>query len=511
MKVNQLKAGVLLSYGTQVVHILTGLIYTPLMLRLLGQSEYGLYQLVYSVVSYLSLLSMGFGSGYIRFYSRYKAEGNEKGVAKINGMFMTIFSIIAIACLLCGIAMIFNVDAIFKTGLTTEEKAKAQILLGIMVLNMAITFFGSVFTSYVTAHEQFFFQRLLTFLKAIFNPLLTLPFLIMGFGSVSMVVVTTCLTMAVFIMDVFFCIKKLKMKFNFKEFDFGLLKEMWVFTFFIFINMIVDRINWSIDQVLLGRMIGTGAVAVYGVAGQLNQMYINMSSAVSGVFIPRVNMLVAKETDDNKISELFSKVGRIQFIIMALIISGYILYGREFIAIWAGKEYGEISYLIGLFLMVPVTIPLVQNLGIEIQRAKNKHKVRSFAYLFIAIANIFLSIFLIKKYGEYGAAIGTGISFILGNGIFMNIYYHKKLGLDVIYFWKEILKFLPTIGISVVCGLFIKHFIGCNSMFTLALNIIIYCIIYVTAQWLLGMNEYEKETFGKLINKFNRMRDKHAK
>mgnify|MGYP002663486490 CR=1 FL=1 len=88
---NQRKSGVILSYVGQLVQIIIGVIYTPIMLRLLGQSEYGLYQLVYSVVSYLSLLSLGFGSSYLRFYSRYKAQEDEEGVAKLNGMFMIIF------------------------------------------------------------------------------------------------------------------------------------------------------------------------------------------------------------------------------------------------------------------------------------------------------------------------------------------------------------------------------------------------------------------------------------
>ena len=74
MKLSQKKVGALLSYVSEAIRILTALIYTPIMLRLLGQSEYGLYQLVHSVVSYLSLLSLGFGSAYVRFFSRAKAK-----------------------------------------------------------------------------------------------------------------------------------------------------------------------------------------------------------------------------------------------------------------------------------------------------------------------------------------------------------------------------------------------------------------------------------------------------
>ena len=90
--INQRKAGVILSYAGQFVKILISTIYTPIMLRLLGQSEYGLYQLVYSVVSYLSLLSFGFSSSYMRFYSHYKAQKDEDGVARLNGMFLLIFA-----------------------------------------------------------------------------------------------------------------------------------------------------------------------------------------------------------------------------------------------------------------------------------------------------------------------------------------------------------------------------------------------------------------------------------
>ena len=74
MKINQLKSGVILSYATQAVHIVTNILYTPIILRILGQSDYGLYQLVSSVVSNLSLLSFGFGSSYVRFFARYEAK-----------------------------------------------------------------------------------------------------------------------------------------------------------------------------------------------------------------------------------------------------------------------------------------------------------------------------------------------------------------------------------------------------------------------------------------------------
>ena len=133
-----------MSYLSQAIQILSGLVYTPIMLRILGQSEYGLYQLVYSVVSYLSLLSFGFTASYMRFYSRAKAKNDENEVNRLNGMFMLIFLIIAGVCLFCGSVMIKNIQVIFSNGLTEDEYATARILMALMVFNLALTFPNSV-------------------------------------------------------------------------------------------------------------------------------------------------------------------------------------------------------------------------------------------------------------------------------------------------------------------------------------------------------------------------------
>ena len=209
MKVDQKKAGVLLSYLAQIIHILSGILYTPIMLRLLGQSEYGLYQLVASVVSYLNVLSLGFGSSYMRFYSRIKKDGDEKKVASFNGMYLTVFLIIAFICMLCGIVLVQNIELVFGNGLTTAEYGKARVLLALMVFNLALTFVAGAIDSFITAHEEFIFQRILRVLQYLFNPLITLPLLLMGYGSIAMVAVTTVLTIAKLWSSLWYCLKKL--------------------------------------------------------------------------------------------------------------------------------------------------------------------------------------------------------------------------------------------------------------------------------------------------------------
>ena len=83
----------------------------------------------------------------------------------------------------------------------------------------------------------------------------------------------------------------------------------------------------------------------------------------------------------------------------------------------------------------------------------------------------------------------------------MNIYYHKKVGLNIKYFWKEILKFVPGLIIPIICGVAIKCFIGIHNIFMFIILGIMYTIIFVVSVWFIGMNEYEKSLLESPLNK----------
>lgn len=494
MKINELKAGAILSYIQLILGNIISIIYTPIMLRLLGQNEYGLYNLSSSTISYLGLLSFGFGSAYIRYYSKYKAKKDEESISKLNGTFLIVYSVIAVVALVAGIVLISNIDLIFKNGLTQNEIYQSRILMSFMVFNLVISFPMSVFISNTTANEKFFFQKLVGSINTVINPFIMLPVLLMGYKSVGMVVATTILGLFNSGLNIWYCFKKIGIKFSFGKFDFGLMKEISIFSSYIFLNMIVDQINWNIDRFLLGMYKGTGAVAIYGIGSQFNTYYMSFSTSVSNVFIPRINRMVNESNDNSTLTEIFTKVGRIQFIILSFILSGFVFFGEYFIDdIFAGAGY-ELSYPVALLLMFPVTVPLIQNLGIEIQKAKNMHKFRSIIYFLIAIGNLFISIPLCKYYGVIGCAIGTSVTMVLGNIILMNWYYHKKIGLDIIYFWKNIAAFIPGLVIPIISGV-IMTFIGINSIGRFLVMGIIYVIVFLISIYKLSMNEYEKQLF----------------
>lgn len=498
MVANKLKAGVALSYISMILGYVIAIAYTPIMLRLLGQSEYGLYNLVASVVSYLGLLSFGFASAYMRYYSRYKVCNEQEKIAKLNGMFLIVFSVIGLVTLIAGYILVLNINIIFGEKITKGELSTAKILMAIMIFNIAISFPTSVFNSYITANEEYIFQKVIQMIKTVINPFVMLPVLLMGYKSVGMVVVTTVLIIAVEICNIVFCFNKLKIKFRFRKFDFGLMKEMTIFSSYIFINMIIDQINWNVDKFILGRFRGTVAVAVYGIAAQLNMYYMSFSTAISNVFIPKINRMVAINNDNKELTDLFTRVGRIQFIVLSLICSSLVFFGKSFLEMWAGDNYSG-AYSITLLLVIPVTIPLIQNLGNEIQKAKNMHQFRSLVYLFIAVANVCLSVPLTKIYGGRGAALGTAISLFIGNGLIMNWYYHKKIGLNMKYFWGQIFLLVPALVPPIIMGVLMNITMDVFNIITFIGCGFIYIVIFCISMWVFGMNQYEKQLLVKPI------------
>lgn len=495
--------GVILQYSQMGLSILISFIYTPIMLRILGQAQYGLYNLSNSIISYLSLLSLGFGASYIRFYSRYKKDNDENGIKKLNGLFLIVFMVMGAVALLGGLCLSCNVSLFFNDTYTSEDLRIARVLMIFMSINLALSFPTSIFTSYVTSQEKFIFQKLLNMIKTVVSPFLTLPILLMGYGSIGMVVVTTIITVMVDATNILFCVYKLKMSFDVRKPDFHLLKEIALFSAFIAINNIVDQINWATDKIVLGKVCSSAAVAIYAIGSQINSYYLSFSTAVSNVFVPQVNRIVISDKSakqkNAQLTDLFTKVGRIQFIVLMLILTGFIFFGKYFIIKWAGDGY-ENSYYVVLLLIAPVTVPLIQTTGMEIQRAKNMHQFRSYIYLGMALLNIMISIFLAMRWGEIGAAFGTTISLVVANGFIMNWFYHKKIGIDIIYFWKQIGKFIPALIPPIIVGI-VLNIKPTTSLIGFAVRMVVYSVVYCLSFYFLGMNDFEKDQIRKILRK----------
>ena len=504
-KSNERKMGVVLSYAAIIINIVIQLLYTPLLIRKLGQSEYGLYSLVASIIGYLTVMDFGFGNAIVVYTSKYKALGKIDEVKKMHGMFYVIFILIGIVATVLGIILYLLVPNIFGNTMNSMEISKMKVMMLILTFNLAITFPFSIYSSIINAYEKFTFQKIIGIISSVLKPILMIPLLFFGYKSITMCIIITLTNIIVMFSNYLYCKNKLNVKIKFVGFDKVIFKTIFGYSIWIFLGAIVDKINWSVDQFVLGAVAGTVAVSIYSVASQLNTLFINLSTAVSGVFLPKMSMMVANNASEDELTDEMIKVGRIQFYIIALMVTGFILIGKNFIIAWAGKEY-ELAYTVALILIVPICFPLIQNLGLSIMQAMNKFKFKSISTFIMAIFNVIISIFLAKLYGPVGSAIGTAIALIICNIIIINIYYKKSIGIDVVKFWKSIFRILIPLIIPLTITIIFMKFTNLGGIKSIFIYGLLYTILYSITIYFLCFNNYEKNIVSKLLKKLHLIR-----
>jgi O-antigen/teichoic acid export membrane protein len=389
----------------------------------------------------------------------------------------------------------------FGSTMTAMELDKARVMMILLVLNLAVTFPMSIFGSIITAYEHFVFPRVVNICRILLNTVVMICLLHMGYKAIAMVIVQTVFNLFTLLLNFIYCKRNLKIKMYFRKFKWGFLKEVAIYSFWIFLNVIMDRIYWSTGQFVLGAVVGTAAVAVFAVAIQLQHMYMQFSTAISSVFLPKVTGMVTTGNDNKAISDLFIRTGRIQYIIMAFILSGFIVFGRQFIALWAGPGY-EDAYVISVLFFVSLLIPLIQTLGITILQARNQMKFRSLLYIAIALVALVFQIILAKNFGGIGCAIAVAGALLLGQGLIMNIYYARKQGIEIGRFWKEISKMSVVPVLLSVVALYVIGYFSIDSWLKLFGAILSFCVVYIPLFWIFSMNKYERELVNKPLNRF---------
>lgn len=503
MAVNQLKAGAVLNYLVIFLNLAIGLLYTPYMLRMMGQSEYGLYSLVASVICYLTVLDLGIGNAVIRYTAKFRAECKVKEQYEMFGMFLLVYLVIGLVALLLGLGLYFNVDIMFGQTMNPAELSRARTMMLILVFNLVFTFPMSIFGSIITAYEHFIFPKVVNIVRTILNTIIMIILLSIGYKAVAMVVLSTIFNVITLLLNYLYCKRELHVRICWGHFELKFMKEVAIYSFWILISVLVDRIYWSTGQFVLGAVSGTIAVSVFAIAIQLESMYMSFSTAIASVFLPKVTALVVKDNNENEISDLFISTGRVQSIVMSFITLGFFIFGHKFLILWAGDAYSD-AYYMALMIFIALYVPVIQNLGVTILQARNEMKFRSLLYIVIALVALIAEFVCAKKWGGIGCAVAISVALVLGQGLIMNWYYMRKQHINIPCFWKQILQMniIPVIW-SLVFVCIQGSLFPVESWTSLFVAIILYTIIYIPLCWFFSMNDYERNLIVvPVLNKF---------
>lgn len=503
---SQRRAGAFLGYANIIVKNVVNLLYTPLLLAYVGQGDYGVFQTANSFVFSLSLLSFGLSGTYVRFYTQRMVRGDEEGIRKLNGMYLLLYSVICTLAMGIGLLASCNAAFIFGGRFTAGEVALAGRLMAVMTLNVAVTLFSTVFDANVVAHEEFAFQQTRQMLTTLATPGLALVLLRFGAGAVGVACAQLAVSLLLLALNVSYAVRRLGMRFDFRSPDVGLLVALVSFSAWLFANQVCDQVNQNVPNVVLGARCGSSAVAVFAVSVQIRNVFISLSTTLSSVFVPLVNQIVASSDGDGELTALMARVGHWQMMLLCWVYGGFAVVGRFFVLRWAGSAFSD-AYVLVLVMVLPLMIPLSQNVGIEIQKARNLHKARSIVYLAMAALSVALTWVFSPRMGYWASALSYIASITLGNCLFMNWYYHARVGLDMVRYWTRILPVPACMALAISLCIVGEHLLPVSSWLTFIWWGGVYSVLYVAALWVAALSADERSA---LVSRLPR-RAGHAK
>lgn len=504
-RINQRRAGAVLSYVALIVNALTTFIYTPLILSFLTASEYGVYQLIGSIIAYLGVMDMGLSTTLSRFYVETSVKEDKSHVENLLAMAAVIYGVLTALSLAVGIGFDLLLPALFGNSFTTSELELAHQMMLLVLANCVVVLPGNYFLAVINANERFVFARTLRIVRYLLQFAGVIAVLELGQGAIGVLAVQVMLNLVTDVAYIVYYRGKLHVRAKLHYWDKKLLLHIFSFSGYILLNMVFDQIFWKTGQVVLGAVVSATAVGVYGIATQLiTSGYMEVSSGVTSVFLPKLTAMSAKTDDMTEINGLFDRIGHIQALLVWGICAGFASIGQEFIYVWAGPEYGE-AFWATLILMLGLNVALVQNLGISVLQAKDKQGFRAIVYIVIAVLDLLVSIPVSAEFGVIGCAVTAAVFLFIGTGPIMNWYYHTKIGIDIPEFWHEVLPVIVPALIAAIATWGFSNLVNFKPSYG---SILIKCLFFVAVFFMLCwkwfFTVYERGIIRGVLSKFSR-------
>lgn len=488
---NQIKIAAIISYFAIFINILAGLIYTPWMIKQIGVSDYGLYTLAISIIAIFTY-DFGLGEAVSRFLSKFNVEKNFEGKSNFLGITFKLYFVIDLI-ILFGFIIIFLFSSTFFAELSIEELVKFRVVFVIAGLYALSSFPFQPFNGILISDERFAFIKITELFHRILTVVTMVVVLILGYKLYALVIVNAISGLVVVIIKTIYINRNKLVKINFKNKDKDLLKQIFIFSGWTAVIGFASRLTFSVSPTILAAVSGTIQITYFGIASIIEGYFFTFSSALNGLFLPRVTQISYESNSSSSIKELMIKVGRIQFVVIGLLFAGFLSVGMEFLTLWLNKDY-QIVYFTVLFLITPSLITLTQHIASTALIAQNLVKYRAIGMIIMGIISVGLSLPLSYYWGALGSGIAISVGTFIGLIIYMNFIFSKKLKINLKDFFKQvhlkmIFPFLLVIGFGIILNQLIKDY----SWFTLLIKVVSISLVYGLFIWKLSLNDYEKD------------------
>lgn len=501
---DQKKGGILLSYCNIALSMCINIVLTPMMITALSDETYSIYKIMQSLSGPLIIFNLGLATVTARYVAKYRVVGDEFKKEKENALAMALIVavVMAVLVLLVSILLIQLIPYLYGSNYDDQQIMLAKQLFFLFAVSAGLTIISDVYKGCVSGCERFVFANGLRTMQLLIKLALTVVFLKLGMGALAVAAIELINTVLGLVSLIGYSKWGLREQIKLHSWDKVEFCNMLTFSVAILLQAIINQVNNNMDVMILGAMLDQKyVITMYSSALSIYTIYNSMISTFSSVFYPSAVRLVECRESGIKLTDFVIRLGRVQAMIAVATLGAFALFGANFIRIWIGQIY-ENAYHVALIIMIPVTIPLVQNGCLAILDAKMKRMFRSVVLFLMAGINVVISIILIRHIGFWGAAVGTAISLIVGHGIIMNIYYKRVIGLEVVRMFREIFQGILPCGIlSMLLCLPLVWLIKDNFS-GFIFKCIAFSAVYLAILWKIGMNSSERQVVNKLFKGF---------
>ena len=480
--------GAIISYVSIFLNIAISFFYTPWMIRQIGVSDYGLFTLILSFISYF-IMDFGLSSAIQRFIAKYRAEGDEEKVSKMLGITTRVYLYIDLVILLVLAVIYFFIAEIF-TGLTPEEIEKLKILYVIAGTFSILSFMLKPVDGAMLAYEYFVANKALDMVNRVGTVLLVCIALLLDADVYALVLINGLTAFLVSLAKFFVFKRKSKVNIKWGYFNKKELKDITSFSMWTFGMSLAQRMRITLIPSVLGIVSNSHEIAVFTLGMSLEGMIFTLSHALNGLFLPKVTRM-AVDGDKDGVTKLMIRVGRLQLYLFGLVFSGFSIFGQSFLTLWVGEEFKN-TFFVTVLILIPSLVSLTQQIANDLVYAENQVRYTATLTFSCAVLGLVIAFVLSSNYGAVGAAAGTGIGLCLFQ-IFVNIFYHRKININIPRFFRNChARILPLVTVlSVACYFTFEHIVITNWL-GLLVSIAIYAVLFFTISYIFLFNQEER-------------------
>lgn len=483
--------GTLLGYFYIALQSLISIIYIPLLINGIGDGEYGLYQIMGSIIAYFAVMEGPMSASILRYYSEFKEKKDTVNMENTLAIGRRVYYIISAAIIVVSIPCLFVIRIAYQSTFTAFELKEATLMFALMIINILVTVNNYTYIAAINAHEKYIFIKSVSIITLVLQPLSVYMLIKQYPYAFIIIVVQLALNIVASLARWLYATNVIKIKIKYHGFDRSLVRKLISLSLSVLFVSLADQVFWKTAQLILGAHFGTKITAIYSVGAQFNTMFISLGCVIAGMVIPTITRMAGNDNAGNKLSVFFAKTGRIQSYIIFLLVSGVILFGKELILIISNEKYLD-TYYVALLLMIPYAVDLIQNCGNAVLQVKDMYNKRAKVMFLMAAINVLLTLAFIRIFGMIGAALATAISIVIGSGFLMNFVYKKYAKLDIKMFWTKVAPIIIATIPTTLIGLLINKIAIPNQYIQFLTHIVLYTLLYLCVMWFFVVDKDEK-------------------